>query len=72
LCLQQLAGALVEVAHVGAAAGDHDRVAAGERPVVDERRAGVECVVGDGDATVLAVGARPALHVTVGSVRGSV
>src|SRR5439155_12749057 len=61
---EQLAGALVEIAHVVAPAGDHQPVAVGARPVVDQRRPRLDRGAGDGDAAALAVGARPPLDVT--------
>ena len=61
--LSSCAGAVVEVADVGAARGDHDRFAFRAGPVVNQRRTRVAGVVGDRDAPMLAIGACPALDV---------
>jgi hypothetical protein len=53
----EFAGAEVEVGDVGAAVGEHDRVAIGTGPVVDERLSCLFGGVGDGDPPVFAVGA---------------
>jgi hypothetical protein len=60
-----VAGAVVELCDVVAAGGDHQAVAVGARPVVDQRGAGGGRGVGDGDLAAVTVGARPAFHLPV-------